>query len=219
MAGTVRHELKFYITPSHAAILEKKLQYLMPYDINGIDGVYNVKSLYFDDFYDRALTGKLDGAYKLPKFRVRVYNDDLKHKKLERKQKNGDLVSKKSIPISDEAYYQFIECSRSFAHEFPDLQGSILKPRVIISYERKAFVYEPGNVRITIDSHIKTSINQNPCLHRPACFINLPAPENIVFEVKYTGLFPDHLRGVFQEAGYRQSISKYAMGRMAGIFR
>ncbi|NLW03320.1 MAG: polyphosphate polymerase domain-containing protein [Clostridiaceae bacterium] len=219
MTGTLRYELKFHIPPFNAAILEKKLQYIIPYDENGTDGVYNVKSLYFDDFYDQALSGKMDGTFKLPKFRVRIYNDCLEFKKLERKLKRGDIVSKKSILINDDEYFRFIECSRSFSHEFPELQARPLKPRVIISYRRKAFVYKPGNVRITIDSDIKTSINQNPCLYRPACFINLPAPENIVFEVKYTGMFPDHLRAVFQEAGIRQSISKYAMGRMAGIYR
>ena len=182
MTDTVRYELKFYIPPSNAAILEKKLQYMLPYDKNGIDGVYNVKSLYFDDFYDQALSGKLDGAFKLPKFRIRIYNDNLNFKKLERKQKRGDIVSKKSVKISDEEYFQFISCSRSFSHEFPDLQGKILKPRVIISYQRKAFVYNPGNVRITIDSHIKASINKNPCLYKPACFINLPAPDNTVLK-------------------------------------
>ena len=77
MTDTVRYELKFYIPPSNAAILEKKIQYMLSYDENGIDGVYNVKSLYFDDFYDQALLGKLDGAYKLPKFRIRIYNDNL----------------------------------------------------------------------------------------------------------------------------------------------
>lgn len=219
MTGTARHELKFYISPSDAAILEKKLEYLLPYDEHCINGVYHVKSLYFDDFYDQALTGKLEGDIKLPKFRIRIYNEDLSRKKLERKLKRGDMVFKKSIPISDEEYFRFRKCSESFSHVFPDLKGSVLKPRVIISYVRKAFVYEPGNVRITIDSHIRASINQNPCLYRPACLVNLPAPENTVFEVKYTGLFPDHLRGILQEAGYRQSISKYAAGRQAGIYR
>lgn len=219
MTDTLRYELKFSISPANAAILEKKLQYMLPYDENGAEGVYNVKSLYYDDFYDQALTGKLDGSYKLPKFRIRIYNDNLEFKKLERKHKRGDIVSKKSIPISDEEYFRFMECSRSFSHEFPELNTMLLKPRVIISYQRKAFVYEPGNVRITIDSNIKTSINQNPCLYKPACFVNLPAPENMVFEVKYTTVFPDHLRAVFQEAGARQSISKYANGRMVGIYR
>lgn len=219
MTGTARHELKFYISPSDAAILEKKLEYLLSYDEHGTDGVYQVKSLYFDDFYDQALSGKMEGDMKLPKFRVRIYNEDLSRKKLERKLKRGDMVFKTSIPISGEEYFRFRKHSECFSHVFPDLKGSFLRPRVIISYRRKAFVYEPGNVRITIDSQIRASINQNPCLYRPACMINLPAPENMVFEVKYTGLFPDHLRVIFQEVGYRQSISKYAAGRLAGIYR
>ena len=96
MTGTLRYELKFHIPPFNAAILEKKLQYIIPYDENGTDGVYNVKSLYFDDFYDQALSGKMDGTFKLPKFRVRIYNDCLEFKKLERKLKRGDIVSKKA---------------------------------------------------------------------------------------------------------------------------
>lgn len=217
MLETVRHELKFYITPLNAAILEKKLQYMMPYDLNGADGVYNVKSLYFDDFYDSALNEKIDGVEKDPKFRIRIYNNDFNRKKLEMKHKKGDIVTKKSIPITDEEYKQFIECSRTFSHEFPELGGRILKPKVIISYDRKAYIYEPGNVRITFDSNIKASRNHQPCLCKPANYVNLPATENIVFEVKYTGLFPLHLKGVFQEASVRQSISKYAMGRIAGM--
>jgi hypothetical protein len=218
MIETTRRELKFYISPLNAAILEKKLQYLMTYDLNSVGGMYNVKSLYFDDSCDSALRDKMNGVEKAPKFRIRMYNDDFRTKKLEMKHKKGDIVTKKSVALSDEEYEQFIKCTSTFSNDFPELAGKVLKPKVIISYDRKAFVYEPGNVRITFDSNIKASRNRNPCLTKPAAYVRLPAPENVVFEVKYTGVFPLHLRGVFQEASARQSISKYAMGRLKSLF-
>ena len=58
----------------------------------------------------------LEGDLKLPKFRVRIYNEDLSHKMLERKIKHGDMVFKKSIPISDEEYFSCRKCSESFSH-------------------------------------------------------------------------------------------------------
>lgn len=217
MSETVRYELKFYISPLNAEILKKKLQYLMPYDLNGVNGAYNVKSLYFDDFYDTSLREKMEGNNKAPKFRIRIYNHDISQKRLERKHKKGDIVSKKSLAISNVEYDQFIKCSNSFSHEFQELYTGVLKPKVIIAYDRTAFVYEPGHVRITFDSHIKASTNHRPCLNKSTPYRNLPTPENIIFEVKYTDFFPVHLRGIFQEASTKQSISKYAAGRLPGL--
>lgn len=31
------------------------------------------------------------------------------------------------------------------------IKGELLSPRTIVSYEREAFVYSPGNVRVTLD--------------------------------------------------------------------
>jgi len=36
-----------------------------------------------------------------------------------------------------------------------------LKPRTIVDYIREAYVYNPGNVRVTIDKSIRTGLVSN----------------------------------------------------------
>ena len=42
-----------------------------------LNGVYFIRSLYFDDGSDSALREKLDGVSRREKFRIRFYNGDL----------------------------------------------------------------------------------------------------------------------------------------------
>ena len=43
----------------------------------GEDGLYTVRSIYFDNADDKALREKIYGVQKREKFRIRYYNDDL----------------------------------------------------------------------------------------------------------------------------------------------
>ena len=52
-------------------------------------------------------------------------------------------------------------CNRIYA-ETPHAVSSVeqLRPRVLVSYVREPYVYAAGNVRVTFDSHIRTSLFQ-----------------------------------------------------------
>lgn len=215
--GVLRHELKFLISPIEAELLQQKLKAFLPYDPHGERGVYSIDSLYFDDFHNTYLNEKLDGAEKAPKFRIRAYNKDFHYLKLERKQKKGDLVAKKSMSLSPDDYAHFIRHSMVFGRHFPELYTNRLQPKVIVSYERTAFIYEPGNVRITLDRFLKTSLNQRPDLMSPLCSRQVFTEDEVIFEVKYTGFLPVHLKGIVNEAQHKQSISKYALCRLASL--
>ncbi len=215
--GISRHELKFLISPMEAEILQYKLKNLLPFDPLGENGRYHIDSLYFDDIHNTYLNEKLEGAEKAPKFRIRAYNKNFEKLKLERKQKKGDLVSKKSLPISQEGYEVFLNQSSAYGRQFPELFLSRLLPKVVVSYERTAFVYAPGNVRITLDRYLKTSLTHQPDLRGSFSQRQVFDHEEVVFEVKYTGFLPSYLKGFLNEAQHKQSLSKYALCRLASL--
>ena len=53
----------------------------------GADGKYRIRSLYFDDWRDRALREKIDGVNEREKFRLRLYQSG--DVNLEKKVKRG----------------------------------------------------------------------------------------------------------------------------------
>ena len=67
---------------------------------------YRVKSLYFDNYNDKALMEKLDGVNNREKFRLRLYNNDRSFIRLEKKSKRDGICYKESVVISEE------ECRR-----------------------------------------------------------------------------------------------------------
>ena len=65
------------------------------------------------------------------------------------------------------------------------LQG--LCPRTIVDYTREPFVYEPGNVRVTIDYDIRTGLGGTEFLDS-SC-VTIPAGNApILLEVKWDSL-------------------------------
>jgi len=67
-----RHERKIIINACDHASLTVVLRAAMKLDPHcGDGGSYTVRSLYFDDAFDQALTDKLDGMFIRKKFRLR----------------------------------------------------------------------------------------------------------------------------------------------------
>ena len=51
-----RHELKYVISAAQIPLLKSRISSLMSLDPHaGADGIYNIRSLYFDNLYDKAL--------------------------------------------------------------------------------------------------------------------------------------------------------------------
>ena len=49
-----RHELKYQISGAELQMLRNRIKHLIPADKHaGPDGIYNIRSLYFDDLYNR----------------------------------------------------------------------------------------------------------------------------------------------------------------------
>lgn len=96
-----------------------------------------------------------------------------------------------------------------------------LAPRVIVEYEREAYVYRNGNVRVTFDTDIRSAAAGehffDPMLPaRPV----MPTGFHLL-EVKYDGFLPDHIYRALQTGNLTLStFSKYYLCRkynMGGI--
>ena len=98
-----RHEWKHEIAWSDLFAIRQRLRAVAQTDPHAVDGKYLIRSLYFDNFNDKALREKVDGVNRREKFRIRYYNLDpstVIH--LEKKSKLNGLGTKYSAPLTAE---------------------------------------------------------------------------------------------------------------------
>ncbi len=195
---------------------------LLTPDPHAPDGVYAVRSLYFDNFADKALREKLDGVPVREKFRLRLYNGDPTLIHLEKKVKRGSLCEKQQAAVTREEVARLLAGDTAWmpAHPAPlvrelaaKMRRQGLAPRTLVDYTREAFVYGPGDVRVTLDRDIRTGLRGLGFLDPGA--VTLPAPDaGVVLEVKWGAFLPDLVRGAVQLPHCRASaFSKYAACR------
>ena len=89
-----------------------------------------------------------------------------------------------------------------------------LAPKTIVDYTREPFVFVPGNVRVTLDYHIRTGLGCTDFLD-PGCVTVPIRADPIILEVKWDQYLPEIIRDILQ-LGNRHSTaySKYAACRM-----
>ena len=219
----LRHESKHQVSPQEDLVLAGRLRRLFPHDAHaGTDGTYRVTSLYFDTPYDTALREKLDGVDRREKFRLRYYGERPDFLKLEKKWKVNGLCGKRSARLTLEEAERLFSGEDAFLLErgepllselYHKLRGTLLRPRTVVCYDREAFTYAPGNVRVTLDRNIRTGLN---CLDflRPERFPLKPLEGLTVLEVKYDDFLPELVRMAVQTPGRRAgACSKYALCR------
>ena len=88
------------------------------------------------------------------------------------------------------------------------------RPKVIIDYERIAYVEEITNVRITFDMKISSSYNLEHFIdgNYTRYYINHSGVN--VLEVKFDDILPSYIRKIVESYGFKQtSFSKYYYGR------
>ena len=219
----LRHEYKHQISPLEDLVLSGRLRKLFPHDrYAGPEGSYRVTSLYFDTPYDSALREKLDGVDRREKFRLRYYGTDTGFLRLEKKWKTRGLCGKRSIRLSREDGERLLagechflrDCRDPLAAEFySKLQGQCLRPRTIVCYDREAFSYVPGNVRITLDRNVRSGLGSVDFFNPQLFYLNV-LEDLTVLEVKYDAFLPDVVRMAVQIPGRRAgACSKYALCR------
>lgn len=222
-----RHEWKHLINDTDYIELKQRLKLLMQPDPHARpDGTYQIRSLYFDNLADKVLREKIDGVSQREKFRIRYYNGDPGLIHLEKKSKWSGLCAKESAVLTAAEAQAIADGKIEWMADVRDrplvfelyrkLSTQGLRPKAIVDYTREPFVYPPGNVRVTLDHHIRTGLGCTDFL-APDC-VTVPAGEPvIILEVKWDEYLPDLIRGAVQLKDRRVcAFSKYAASRIYG---
>lgn len=226
--GTYRHELKYLIKPADYLAVRQRIRPVMTTDRHaGQDGRYTIRSIYFDNFKDKALREKINGYPKREKFRIRYYNDDLSFITLEKKIKYNSLCMKFDAPLNEAECRLILDGRTDWMMEHPSglvrelyckMTGQQLKPRILVSYVREPYVYAAGNVRVTFDSCIRSSLFHRGFLE-PDVY-DIEATErfgDMILEVKYDAYLSDIIQKLLHTEGIRQqAFSKYGACRRFG---
>lgn len=218
-----RHELKHYINYADIIELRSRLSLIAKPDENSINGDgYRIKSLYFDNYNDKALMEKLDGVNEREKFRLRLYNNDTSFIRLEKKSKKDGICYKDSAVITEEECRRLLDGDYAVLKEnknplcmelYAKMLSQQLRPKNIVDYKREAFVYPAGNVRVTFDYDIRTGWNIYDFLNDEP--VPVPISGVYILEVKYDNFLPEIIRGMVFLSGRRStSFSKYATARI-----
>ena len=213
------------MTDADLLLLAGRLKTVMDQDIHQDGDCYEIRSLYFDDAWDRCLEENEAGVDKREKYRVRIYDpaSDVIH--LEIKEKNRGLTKKRACDLSREECLQIMEGdlplkpdSRAPLNALQmQMRCSQMAPKVIISYERTAYVHPSGNVRITFDRNITASRYCEEFLEAQVSGMTPVLPAGMhVLEVKYDEFLPDVIAQQLEIGKLRKTaFSKYYLGRLA----
>lgn len=220
MAG-YRHEYKYICSMSQLLEIRERIRPFMHLDPAAeAEGAYTVRSLYFDDHCNRCLRENLDGTDPREKFRIRIYNGELRRARLELKQKRQGMTRKLSCPLPEDTLGTILSGRPpAFTDTAPLLQQLVLemhtrllRPRIIVEYDRIPYVYRDGNVRITLDMDIRSSADTALFGERRIPGRLLMPARLHVLEVKFDDFLPQHIFQAAQIRGLRRtSFSKYAL--------
>ncbi|MDE6915757.1 MAG: polyphosphate polymerase domain-containing protein [Lachnospiraceae bacterium] len=223
-----RHEYKYICAAQQLEVIRNNICGMMQCDKHAVgNGQYRIRSLYFDDCRDSCLYDNINGNDPREKFRVRIYNQDSSYIRLELKRKEKGKTRKESCRIDE------VLCRRMMQGAPLDLRAvdadvyrkfclwqntRLLRPKVIVEYDRTAYVYQDGNVRVTFDFNIRSGDAVERFLEEHVAARPVMPLNQHILEVKFDELIPDFIYSAIQIEGLRQTTcSKYYMCRKYNI--
>lgn len=208
--------------------VQNGIEAFMDRDANvGEEEFYTIRSLYFDDYENRCLYENINGVDPREKFRIRIYNGNTSCMKLELKRKEKGKTKKLSCNLTEELCRMamagddlpFDAIDSPIYRKFCLQQGlRLLRPKVIVEYDRIPFVYKDGNVRVTLDLDIRSSDRIEQFLDTNIESRLIMPNNQHILEVKFDEFLPDFIYQTVQVEKLRQTtFSKYYMCRKYGL--
>ena len=219
-----RVEKKFLLSDCELELLAGRLKSVMKPDLNQSGKAYTIRSLYFDDIWDSCMVENESGVDNRNKLRIRTYDYKAQKLYLENKEKfNGytkktrdvisrdecmDIMQGEALPFGEKNVVNILSAA---------MKSRYMRPKAVIEYERSAFVYPFGNVRITFDRNISASkYCQDFVSPQIRCKTPVLSQGVHILEVKYDEFLPDVIAQLLENGKMTQTaFSKYYLGRLA----
>lgn len=231
-----RHEYKYLVSAAQIPVLKSRIAHLMKPDSNaGEDGMYRIRSLYFDDMRNRCFFENESGVDRRAKYRIRIYNASDARIRLELKEGLRGKKHKTSDPLSRELAEQLIAGRylpqaqiQSAPDDGPaarpykvlpglcaDIMINRMRPAVIVEYDRIPYVYRYGNVRVTFDLNISSSSDYGNFFCERIAKRPIMQTGMHLMEVKFDEFLPDVIYRALQLGTLQQTtFSKYYLCRI-----
>lgn len=216
-----RHELKYLISEGEHQLLKLRLASLMKLDPHASGGGYMIRSLYFDDYWNSAYEEKEMGVLLRKKYRIRIYDCSDAVIKLERKRKVGSYIYKEDATLAREEVEQILCGEYEFLLRSPqklcqefyiECISNMMRPRVIVDYEREPWIMDEGTVRVTFDSDVRAAIAGFDIFDNTLPALPALEPGKLVMEVKFTEFLPQIVRTVLPPSSEElTAVSKYVL--------
>lgn len=216
-----RHELKYLINEGERELLKIRMQPLFQLDPHAQNGEYMIRSLYFDDYWHSSYEEKEMGILERKKYRIRIYDCKDHSIHLERKRKSGQYIYKESAALTRaeterilQGEYDFLlHHSQPLCQEFyVECISNVMRPRVIVDYEREPYIMKDGTVRVTFDKDVRAAILGQDLFDDTLPSIPVLEPGKTVMEVKFTEFLPEIVRNtILPSAAEYTALSKYVL--------
>lgn len=216
-----RHELKYLISWADKAELAVRMAAFFQPDPHAKNGSYFIRSLYFDDYWNSAYEEKDAGVLLRKKYRIRIYNYSDSSIRLERKKKFDSYIYKESAPLTRQQldailagdYGFLLHSPYNLCQEFyTECVCNVLRPRVIVDYDREPWILDAGTVRVTFDMDVRAAVGSWDIFDKKLAVLPVLEPGKLVMEVKFTEFLPQIVRDLLPpRAQELTAVSKYVL--------
>ncbi len=219
MNRTRRFEFKYMISYIDYLKVIDAIKLMFNHDCHGDKDYYNVTSIYLDDLVFSGASDKAFGNQFHKKYRIRYYND-ASLKRLELKEKTGEVSVKYSTVINKEQFHGIIHQDLEILEKYfeddlirkfsLDMLKNYLTPTCFIQYNREAYMDDTNNLRITFDHDLCTERYSDEDIDID---YKLLKDTMLIMEVKYQDYLPRIVKDLLKIINPNQlAYSKYFMG-------
>lgn len=211
-----RNELKYIITKEQYHLLLKEIQNHLSIDQYGQT---TIQSLYYDTDTYLLIRNSIERPLYKEKIRVRSYglNDSNKDVFLELKKKANGVVFKRRVNLKENEIDDILKLginkeNKQIVDEIIYFSRfyKTLKPKILLLYDRTAYIDNTTDLRITFDKRPRYRTN-NLNLHTNLEGKLLLDENKILMEIKTSNGYPLWLIKLLSENKvYKTSFSKYA---------